>query len=592
VVSMTVDQAVRTNTTPFAFQATASDNGNITNYLWDFGDGITTNGAALANVTHAYAADGIFPVTVKVTDNTGESERTGRYVTRDTAGPRVTDITVTRNMLTVRFNQDLQPAGAGTPANYTIDGGITVTSATQTTGNVVRLNVSTLTAGVEYTLTLNNLINLLGVKIVPNSTKTFVYVDGSNLHIRFDFGNTNYPTPGNWNNITNSNYGLVITNAVDIYGVQRSINLNFLPSNSVGYSTGVIASNLYPASAQRDCVYATRPFYYRIEGADPAAQYRLTFFASKSATIRETKYQVGTNSVVLDAAYNSNQTAVIEGVRPDISGNIVFKVSTNMANTGTLCYLSVLELEDTTPPAPRNIEASVGALNIAEGSTSNFLIRLNSQPSGSVTVNVNHVSGEPHVQVLPESAFIYFTTNNWSAWQPVSIEALQDTDTNSGVATIQCADVGGIYVSTNVIVTQLDSWPPPDSDGDGIPDAWMILHFGHATGQASDLSLAGQDADGDGMTNEKEYQAGTNPRDATSYLKIGAVTRAGNDFLIRFPSMIGKKYRVVRCDDLANSGGWTNIVADNVPGTGGDVEFPDPGAAAWPQRFYRVEVLP
>ena len=39
-----------------------------------------------------------------------------------------------------------------------------------------------------------------------------------------------------------------------------------------------------------------------------------------------------------------------------------------------------------------------------------------------------------------------------------------------------------------------------DSDSDGIPDAWMIQHFGHSTGLASDHSRAQDDADGDGLS--------------------------------------------------------------------------------------------
>ena len=51
-----------------------------------------------------------------------------------------------------------------------------------------------------------------------------------------------------------------------------------------------------------------------------------------------------------------------------------------------------------------------------------------------------------------------------------------------------------------------------DSDGDGIPDSWMMQHFGHSTGLASDRSRAQDDADGDGMSNLQEYLAGTDPR--------------------------------------------------------------------------------
>jgi autotransporter-associated beta strand protein len=51
-----------------------------------------------------------------------------------------------------------------------------------------------------------------------------------------------------------------------------------------------------------------------------------------------------------------------------------------------------------------------------------------------------------------------------------------------------------------------------DADFDGMPDAWMIQHFGHPTGLESDLSRAGDDYDDDGLTNLQEYQRGTLPK--------------------------------------------------------------------------------
>jgi Tol biopolymer transport system component len=49
-------------------------------------------------------------------------------------------------------------------------------------------------------------------------------------------------------------------------------------------------------------------------------------------------------------------------------------------------------------------------------------------------------------------------------------------------------------------------WGTLDSDGDGIPDLWMIHYFGHPTGLASDHSRAQDDADGDGMSNLQEFR--------------------------------------------------------------------------------------
>ncbi len=46
-----------------------------------------------------------------------------------------------------------------------------------------------------------------------------------------------------------------------------------------------------------------------------------------------------------------------------------------------------------------------------------------------------------------------------------------------------------------------------DADGNGLPDAWEILHFGHTGVDPT------ADPDGDGFTNSQEYQRGTDPND-------------------------------------------------------------------------------
>ena len=98
-----------------------------------------------------------------------------------------------------------------------------------------------------------------------------------------------------------------------------------------------------------------------------------------------------------------------------------------------------------------------------------------------------------------------------------------------------------------------------DSDGDGIPDWWMMKYFGHPTGLASDHSRAQDDFDGDGMTNFAEYLAGTDPTDPTSNLRMETLTwnpTAGVQ--VTWTSVSNHIYSLQRTGDLTVP--FTNLV--------------------------------
>jgi len=130
-----------------------------------------------------------------------------------------------------------------------------------------------------------------------------------------------------------------------------------------------------------------------------------------------------------------------------------------------------------------------------------------------------------------------------------------------------------------------------DTDGDGIPDAWMIAKFGHPTGLASDKSRATDDADGDGMTNLQEFRAGTDPRGPTSVFRLATPVTSGADKLVSLPSNAGITYRIDYAADLVSANHW-HTLADQIFGTGSVITITDPGASALTQRFYRAVVLP
>ncbi len=147
---------------------------------------------------------------------------------------------------------------------------------------------------------------------------------------------------------------------------------------------------------------------------------------------------------------------------------------------------------------------------------------------------------------------------------------------------------GDVNTNNNTCSFAVNLWI--DSDGDGIPDNWMMQYFGHPTGQAGDLSLAQDDADGDGMSNLAEYLAGTNPRDAHSYLRITGISVGGtNGVQITWGSASNILYSLQRAVALSGGLGFTNI-AEHILSTPPENVYLDVTATNSPSLFYRVRV--
>jgi hypothetical protein len=110
----------------------------------------------------------------------------------------------------------------------------------------------------------------------------------------------------------------------------------------------------------------------------------------------------------------------------------------------------------------------------------------------------------------------------------------------------------------------------PDADGDGLPDAWELLHFGTTTPGANTTGVNGQTA---GMN----YIAGTNPNDTNSLFRVSVRTLADNvevsfnTVQAQGPGYEGRTryYGLEHASDPAAgwSGvtGFTNILANNLP---------------------------
>lgn len=120
-----------------------------------------------------------------------------------------------------------------------------------------------------------------------------------------------------------------------------------------------------------------------------------------------------------------------------------------------------------------------------------------------------------------------------------------------------------------------------DSDSDGLPDDWEEFYLGQ-------LSFsAGDDTDGDGLTNAQELAAGTNPRVASSTLRVSSSVEPDSDITLRWSHAASRRYSLEASEDCTT---WT-------PVTEFSPLFLQPGAAQWSgslegssQLFYRLQV--
>ena len=144
-------------------------------------------------------------------------------------------------------------------------------------------------------------------------------------------------------------------------------------------------------------------------------------------------------------------------------------------------------------------------------------------------------------------------------------------------------------VSTNKMLP-MTIWD--DSDGDGIPDWWMYLYFGHPTGLSNDLSRANDDADRDRMPTWAEYLSGTIPTNRDSVLKVVGIGSAvdGAGSVVRWQSVDGKLYRLERGTNLMDSSPFGVLVRTNIPGYSPMNTETDKTAVGTGQWFYRIEL--
>jgi hypothetical protein len=125
---------------------------------------------------------------------------------------------------------------------------------------------------------------------------------------------------------------------------------------------------------------------------------------------------------------------------------------------------------------------------------------------------------------------------------------------------------------------------PVDVDGDGLSDSWEMQYFGNLNQNGAG------DFDGDGVSNLREYRAGTNPTDPNSLFELVEISPVSNGVAIQWTSQPNRRYRVRRSDSLLKPPAEYVVVGSQLAATPPFNLFIDTLASGSAQFFYLIEI--
>ena len=217
--------------------------------------------------------------------------------------------------------------------------------------------------------------------------------------------------------------------------------------------------------------------------------------------------------------------------------------------------------------------ANVGWIHLGDGAPVNGMAYANDSASD---YGINH-DGLGGLEGYAYGANIGWINFEQTHGQP-KVNLL--TGTLSGYA--WGANVGWINLSTLATLT-ID--PGPSTDGDNIPDVWELGHTNTI------WVLNGGDADGDGVVDEAEYLADTDPFDAGDYLVITDFQMENTTNWVTWPVKTTRLYTLQHASVLSNGMDWTVTSSSFIPPSGPERMEMVPGVTDT-NRFYRVEAAP
>lgn len=212
-------------------------------------------------------------------------------------------------------------------------------------GSGTNITVDNLGIGV-HEITCQALDN--GYRVEVATAPIVTVVASGSYRIFADFGDKNIIlAPGNWNHITHESTGLV-ENAIDDQGNFTGVRIEIETPFTARNTGGTTEAGLYPVEAKQDNAFTTAksdaPSIVKVSGLNPNRTFKFTFFGSRNASgNRLTFYRINDEFVSLETAENDSNVVMLDGISPNLSGEV--RIEVYASEQSTYAYLSLFEME-------------------------------------------------------------------------------------------------------------------------------------------------------------------------------------------------------------------------------------------------------
>jgi hypothetical protein len=163
--------------------------------------------------------------------------------------------------------------------------------------------------------------------------------------------------------------------------------------------------------------------------------------------------------------YNQWQTVTMVAAEDGdhTNGQAVFRLSGEDVTAATI---AATEVDNDSAVPTYQIVTDRNTLNVMEGGTAAFQVKLSADPGQSVSVTVGHDNGDTDLSVVSGLTY-YFDSANWDDYQPVTVAAAEDSDDTGGQATFALSAAGAQTVYVNAT--------EQDNDSGGTPPGRVVI---------------------------------------------------------------------------------------------------------------------